>query len=67
MDSKPWWQSKTIIGSAIAVLATVAGFFGVSLGADDQSQIVEIVSTLGAVGGSILAIVGRLTADKSLK
>lgn len=66
-DPKPWYLSKTIIGSIIAVLATVAGFFNVTLGPEVQSQIVEVVATLGAVVGSIIAIIGRFTADKTLK
>lgn len=66
-NTKAWWQSKTIIGSGVAVLATIAGFFNVTLGPDVQSQIVEVVSTMGAVIGSIIAIVGRFTSDKTLK
>ncbi len=64
---KPWWTSKTIIGSIVAVLATVGGFFNVSLGPEVQSQIVEVLATLGAVAGSIIAIIGRFTASAGLK
>ena len=66
-EPKPWWQSKTIIGSAVAVIATIGSFFNVSVGPEVQSQMVEVVSTIGAVIGSIIAIVGRFTADKTLK
>lgn len=65
-DIKNWWQSKTIWGGIITVLAVVLGAFGYTLTGDDQSLLVDIVSTIvGAIGG-LLAIYGRVKASKKV-
>lgn len=59
---KPWYKSKTIWGSIVAFGATVAGVFGLEIGADEQKQIVEALAALGGVAGLVLTIVGRVKA-----
>jgi len=66
-DVKPWYQSKTIIGAVITVLALVAGVFGYGIGAEDQAALADYAVTLGGVVGGLLAIYGRVKASKDIK
>lgn len=66
-DIKNWWQSKTIWGGIITVLAVALGAFGYTLSGDDQIALVEIVSTIGGAIGGLLAIYGRVKASKAVK
>jgi hypothetical protein len=62
VDEKPWYLSKTIWGSLVAIAAAIASAFGMPLGGDLQAQLVEaLLQVAGAVGG-LVAIYGRLTA-----
>ncbi|MEL6920584.1 MAG: hypothetical protein AAFO77_06100 [Pseudomonadota bacterium] len=62
-QSKPWYLSKTIWGSLIAVIAALLS--GVGLDIDERSQAVLVDTILQgiAVVGSLFAIVGRLSAS----
>ena len=67
MDSKTWWQSKTIWGSMIGGVAVVVSLvFHRSISPADQSAIVDVVMTLVGAAGSILAIYGRVTATTTI-
>jgi len=67
MDSKAWYTSKTVWGGLIAVGAAIAGGFGIVIDADTQNDIADLaVVAVGAVGG-LLAIVGRVKANKAIK
>ena len=62
MPLKPWYLSKTVWGSVVAILAALAGLFDIDLDAATQARAVEmIVQAVGAVGG-LVALVGRLRA-----
>ena len=65
-DAKPFWQSKTVIGSAVAILCTVAAFLKHPIDPDTQMAIVDVIVAAGGVLGGALAIIGRLTASKDL-
>jgi hypothetical protein len=60
---KPWWQSRTVIGALVAVLASVVG----GLDAAMQTQLTDIILSLVATVGALAALVGRFTAKKRLK
>ena len=64
MTEKPWYKSKTIWGSIVAVLALAAGAFGYEVGPEAQEEIVTAV--IGVVGGA-LAIYGRIKAVDKVK
>lgn len=67
IEEKPVWQSKTIWGGAVAVVAAILGLFGYSVSSGDQALIVEYgLSAASAIGG-LVAIYGRLTATKVIK
>ena len=63
-DTKYWYQSKTVWGSLIAIMASVLHAGGFELGSEAQNELADsIVALVGAVGG-LLAIYGRLSAEK---
>lgn len=63
-ESKPIWQSKTIIGVAVALAGPwVARKFGLNMNEAAQQAIVEQV--IQGIGGA-LAVYGRLKADTAL-
>ena len=67
VETKKWWESKAVWGGLIAVVSAVAGAFGIAVDGATQDQIAEYaVVVAGAVGG-MLAIYGRLKADKEIK
>jgi hypothetical protein len=66
IDTKYWYQSKTVWGALIAILASVLQAGGFELDEGAQGEFAEgIVALMGAVGG-LLALYGRLSADKRL-
>jgi len=65
-DTKPWYQSKTIVASLIAVGGVLARLLGHEITETDQAALVDIVTTLATVGGSLFAIYGRVVAGVSI-
>lgn len=64
--TKVWWQSKTVWGSIIALLAGVATLAGVKLDATLQDQLAELIVGAANVVGGIVAWYGRAKADSVL-
>lgn len=65
-ENKPWYLSKTVWGSLIAVGAAVAAGFGVIVDAGTQDEIAGYaVAIAGAVGG-LVAVWGRVKAEKKI-
>lgn len=64
--TKPWWQSRTVWGAAVTVASAAAGAFGYGLPADVQGQVVDLLSTGGALVGGALALWGRVKADRAV-
>ena len=63
-ETKPWWQSRTILGIAIMLLAQGLKFAKVDLATEEVTQIVYLAAeTLGAS----LAIYGRVKARKAIR
>ena len=63
---KHWYLSKTIIGGILALLAGIAGLFGYALDAETQRSLVELIYSLSSTIGGIVAIVGRIKADRKV-
>jgi hypothetical protein len=65
-ETKQWYLSKTVWGALIAIIASLLPAMGMQLDADAQGQLADnLVSLAGAFGG-LVAIYGRLTAEKRL-
>lgn len=65
--SKPWYQSKAVVGGLVAIGSGVAAAFGVVLAPEDQEQIIAIVTAIGAAVGGLAAVYGRVTAKTTIK
>ena len=61
-----WWQSKTLWGSIIAMLAGVATMAGLQLDAALQDQLAELIVGLANLIGGGLAWYGRVTATTAI-
>lgn len=67
-NSKTWYQSKTIWGAIVALLAVLLkALFEVELQGEDQGQLAEILKDVGISFGAALAIYGRVKANKPIK
>ncbi|MBL0371085.1 hypothetical protein JJB09_03505 [Rhizobium sp. KVB221] len=67
MDTtKYWYQSKTVWGSLIAIAAGVLQAGGIELGSESQTQLADILVALSGATGGLIAIYGRMTADRRL-
>lgn len=65
-ETKQWYLSKTVWGALIAILASLLPAMGMEIDGDAQSRLADdLVSLAGAIGG-LVAIYGRLTAEKRL-
>lgn len=65
-DVKRWYQSKTIWGGLVALIAALAGLVGIELDAATGSALTVALSQAAAAIGAIVAIVGRLEAVKPI-
>lgn len=64
--TKPWWQSKTVWGSIIALLAGLATFAGLKLDATLQDQLAELITGAANIAGGLIAWYGRAKAQSAL-
>lgn len=66
-DMKAWYQSKTIWGALIAVLAPLLQVVGLNLPGGFENELAEgLVTVAGGVGG-LVALYGRLSATSAIK
>lgn len=72
--TKPWYQSKTVLASLFAVLLTIltalkvthVGAVQVDQVAAEQDNLIELISQIGVVVASAVAIYGRVTAKAKI-
>lgn len=62
VDEKPWFMSKTIWSSLIAVAAALVASLGINIDGGTQNAIADSAVQLVAALSSIFAIYGRLSA-----
>jgi hypothetical protein len=60
-DEKPWWQSRTIWGALMVLVAQGALMFDISM---DASAMTESALSLATLAGAVLAWWGRLQAER---
>ena len=64
--TKVWWQSKTVWGSIVALLAGFATLAGLKLDATLQDQLAELITGAANIAGGLIAWYGRAKADGAL-
>jgi hypothetical protein len=67
MDTvKPWYLSRTIWASIVAVSTGVAGLTGFPVdGLDNEAMVDHLLQAVGAISG-VIAILGRLSAKRRI-
>lgn len=60
--TKPWWQSKTLWGAAVTLVAAALGMAGIDLADSERESVTEMLTSLGAAIGGLIAIFGRISA-----
>jgi len=63
-QAKPAWQSRTVIGVFIMMVASIASEFGVEI---NQSEVLNIVYTAVELIGAGIALYGRAVASQPVK
>ncbi len=66
IGTKKWYESKTIWASIVTVAAAVAGMFGYTIDTDTQNAIISNITSLVAAVGGVIAMWGRIVADKKI-
>ena len=66
IGSKPWYMSKTVWGSLVAIIASVLGLWDFDMSPADQDRLVEMIVQLIGTAGGFLALVGRFRATRLL-
>jgi len=66
-ETKKWWQSKTIWGSIVTLVAVVASLAGYQIDTETQNQLVTNITNIVAAVGSLIAVYGRVTASAKIK
>lgn len=65
-DEKVWYQSRSVIGSVVTILALICGLFNLTVDEQAQSDIVNLTVVVVGVVGSEVSIWGRVTATKTI-
>lgn len=65
MESKPFWQSRTLWGGVMMFAVSVAGTLGWEIPYGAEALTDAIMTIVGTVG-AILVAVGRMNASKQL-
>lgn len=66
-ETKPWYLSRAVWGALIAIFASIAGTFGIMLGEQDQASLTDAILQISGAFGALVALYGRLVADRRLK
>ena len=64
---KPWYTSKSIWGSIVAVIAVIASAFGLEIDEHSQSLIVDAALQMVAISASLFSVLGRLNATSRIE
>lgn len=65
-DIKPWWKSKTLWGAIVTIGSAALGLAGLELGETDREALIDLMTSLGAAIGGVIAIFGRVTAKSRI-
>jgi hypothetical protein len=62
IDIKPWYLSRTIWASIVTVLLATASAGGVPVDRIEQSELVDLLLQMAAIGAGLVTLYGRLVA-----
>lgn len=55
-EKTPFWKSKTVIGSVVAVICGILSLCGIDISADTQATITDNLASIGAAIGSLFGV-----------
>lgn len=59
---KNWYQSKTVWGAVVVIVASVLRLLGIEFGPAEQGELTDAITTMAGAAGGLLALYGRITA-----
>ena len=65
-NTKAWYQSKTVWGALIAVLAPLLHMVGLNLPTGFETELAEGLATVAGAVGGLIALYGRLSATSAI-
>ena len=66
-QTKPWWQSRTVLGVIVMAVSGVASQTGIAeVTAADQAAIVDWLLNAVGIGAAGFAIWGRISANRRI-
>ena len=68
-DTKYWLNSTTVQGALVTVIPAVVlivKMFGVQIGNGEQQNLIDGVTAIAGLIGTVVAIIGRFRATKQL-
>lgn len=65
-DSKPWWQSKTIVSAMGLFLVMMFSLFGLDLAEGDAQALASGLVGIVTSALVVVNIIGRVTATKKI-
>jgi len=67
VETKNWWESRSVWGGVMAVVAGVAGWMGYNVPVELQGLLTDSLLSVVATVGGILAVYGRVKATASVE
>ena len=64
--TKKWYMSKGVWGAVITLIAVIAQLFGYQIDPELQQQAVSQITTIIAGVGGLVALYGRIKAEKKI-
>jgi len=65
-NNEPWYQSRVVWGSGVAIVGIGLNYFHVDFPASMQGQVTDAIMAAIPIAGSLYALYGRLSATKPL-
>lgn len=67
IEQKEWYRSRSVWGGLVAFGAALGGLFGLEISSSAQDVLTTSLLDTAAAIGALIAIYGRLAADKALR
>ena len=66
-DLKAWYQSRTVWGALIAILASLANAAGIEVTAGDEGELADLIVAAVGTAGGLVALYGRILARRRVR
>jgi len=66
-ETKPIWQSRTLWGVVVMVIAAVVDNFGYKIDGGEQVDLIDFITMAITAGAGLFAAYGRIIATKKIQ